>query len=50
MRLIASQSLEKLPLAEEPQPLYPRKVLSGSLVLCPVLADQWREDAVIGPL
>ena len=49
MRLVASQSLEKLPQAEEPQLLYPRRSLSGFHVLCPASVDWMKEDTEAGP-
>ena len=50
MRLVASQSLEKLPQAEEPQLLYPKRSLSRFLILFPAPTDWMREDAEVGPL
>ena len=43
-------SLEKLPQAEEPQLLYLKRSLLGSLVLCLSPADWMKEDAEVGPL
>ena len=48
--LVASQSLEKLPQAEEPQLLYPRRSLSGFHVLCPTSVDWMKEGTEVGPL
>ena len=50
MKLVSSQSLEKLPQAEEPQLLYPRRSFSGFLFLCPSPVDWMREGAEAGPL
>ena len=50
MKLVPSQSLEKLPQAEEPQLLYPRRSLLGFHVLCPAPVNWMREGAEAGPL
>ena len=50
MKLLPSQSLEKLPQAEEPQLLYPRRSLLGFHVLCLAPADWMREGAEVRPL
>ena len=49
MKLVPSQSLEKLPQAEEPQLLCPRRRPSEFQTLCLALVDWMREDAEVGP-
>ena len=50
MKLVPSQSLEKLPQAGEPQLLCLRRSPSEFQALCPAPADCMREDAEVGPL
>ena len=50
MKLVLSQSLEKLPQAEKPQLLCPRRSLSGFHALCPFPADWMKEGAEVRPL
>ena len=50
MKLVPSQSLEKLPQAEESQLLCPRRSLSGFHALYPAPVDWMRVGAEVGPL
>ena len=50
MKLVPSQSLEKLPQAEKPQLLCPRRSPSEFQALCPAPVDWIMEDAEVGPL
>ena len=49
MKLVLSQSLEKLPQAEEPQLFCPRS-LSGFHALCPFPTDWMKDGVEVGPL
>ena len=50
MKLVPSQSLEKLPQAGEPQLLCPKRSPSEFHAFCLTPADWMREDAEVGPL
>ena len=50
MKLVPSQSLEKLPQAGKPQLLCLRRSPLEFQALCPAPADWMMEDAEVGPL
>ena len=50
MKLVPSQSLEKLPQVGKPQLLCPRRSPSEFQALCPAPTDWIREDTEAGPL
>ena len=50
MKLVPSQSLEKLPQVKEPQLLCPRRSPLEFQALCPIPVDWIREDTEVGPL
>ena len=49
MKLVPSQSLEKLPQVKEPQLLCPRRSPSEFQALCLTPVDWMKEDAEAGP-